>query len=119
MPTAPVTLSTTGASTPSATAPTPLSDTNVYYKSKQGRIAILTGDNYLVFKQTYKTILVITSAQNIVNRNKARPSHQNRALLQDYTKRQLRAIQLISNLVKETYHSRINPFINAVDPQEM
>ena len=119
MPTAPVTPSTTGASTPSATAPTPPSDTDVYYKSKWGRIAILTGDNYPVFEQTCRTALVVAGAWNIVNGNEARPPHQNRALLQDYTERQLRAIQLISNSVKETYHSRINPFINAVDPQGM
>ena len=62
MPTAPVTPSTTGASTPSATAPTPPSDTDVYYKSKWGRIAILTGNNYPVFKQICKTALVTASA---------------------------------------------------------
>ena len=62
MPTAPVTPSTTDASTPSATAPTPLSDTDVYYKSKWGRIAILTGDNYPVFEQTCRTALVVADA---------------------------------------------------------
>jgi hypothetical protein len=115
--------STYNPSTATAAAPAPVSalssDTDLYYKSKWGKVAILTGDNYQLFEQTCKTALVVASAWNIVNRTEARPLPQNRALLQDYNKRLLRAIHLITNSVRPLYNNRINIFINTADPQGM
>jgi hypothetical protein len=116
MSTAPTTPSTATAAAP-APVSAPSSDTDLYYKSKWGRVAILTGDNYQLFKQTCRTALVVASAWNIVNRTKAWPPPQNRALLQDYNKRLLRAIHLITNSVRPLYNNRINIFINTADPQ--
>ena len=75
--TAPTTPSTASAATPTASVSAPLSDTDLYYKSKWGRIAILTGDNYQLFEQTCRTALIVAGAWNIVNRTEARPPPQN------------------------------------------
>jgi hypothetical protein len=77
------------------------------------------GDNYQLFKQTYRTALVVVSAWNIINKTEARLSPQNQALLQNYNKRLLRVIYLITNLVRLLYNNRINIFINTADLQCM
>ena len=59
----------------------PLFDTDLYYKSKWGKITIFISDNYQLFEQTCRTTLVVTGAWNIINRTKAQPPSQNRALL--------------------------------------
>jgi hypothetical protein len=105
MSTAPTTPSTATAVTPAALVSAPSSDTDLYYKSKWGKVAILTGDNYQLFEQTCKTALVVASAWNIVNRTEAWPPPQNQALLQDYNKRLLRAIHLITNSVRPLYNN--------------
>jgi hypothetical protein len=73
----PITLSTATAAAP-APVSAPSSDTDLYYKSKWGRVAILTGDNYQLFKQTCRTALVVASAWNIVNGTEARLPPQKR-----------------------------------------
>jgi hypothetical protein len=118
MSTAPTTLSTATAAAPALVLAL-LSDTDLYYKSKWDRVAILTDDNYQLFEQTCRTALVVASAWNIVNRTKAWLLPQNRALLQDYNKRLLRVIYLITNSVRSLYNNQINIFINTADPQGM
>ena len=58
----------------STTASTSLTDSNQYYASKYGRIAIFTGDNYIVFVLTCRTALVVARAWAIVNRIEDRPT---------------------------------------------
>src|SRR6202021_1750256 len=43
--------------TPTTSLSTTIVDTNQYYTSKYGRIAILTGDNYAAFSSTCRTAL--------------------------------------------------------------
>ena len=51
---------------------TPL-DSNEYYTSKYGRIAILTIDNYATFAATCRTAVIVAGAWSIVDGTEPRP----------------------------------------------
>ena len=95
---------------------TTLVDSNEYYTSKYGRIAILTGDNYASFASTCRTALVVAGAWNIVNGSEPRPGG---AAGRTWDELNRKAIQLISSSVASSIHSRIDTAILAEDPMSM
>jgi hypothetical protein len=95
---------------------TSLVDTNEYYTSKHGRIAILTGDNYAAFSTTCRTALVVAGAWSIVEGAEPRPAG---AAGRSWDDRNRKAIQLISSAVSGPLQSRIGPSIIAEDSVTM
>ena len=84
------------------------SQSSQYYTSKYGRIAILTGDNYPVFQQIYRTTLIVANTWGIVSRTKERLAG-NRAT--DYNERLHKGIQLISSSVASYLLNKISAYI--------
>jgi hypothetical protein len=102
----------------STTALTPLTDSNQYYASKYGRIAIFTGDNYAAFASTCRTALVVVGAWSIVDGTENRPAGAG-AGRRDWDERNRKAIQLISSSGSAPFQPRITDGITEEDAQAM
>jgi hypothetical protein len=102
----------------STTASTSLTDSNQYYASKYGRIAIFTGDNYAAFASTCRTALVVAGAWAIVDGAEDRPAGAG-AGRRDWDERNRKAIQLISSSVSAPFQPRITDGITDEDAQAM
>jgi hypothetical protein len=102
----------------STTASTSLTDSNQYYASKYGRIAIFTGDNYAAFASTCRTALVVAGAWAIVDGAEDRPAGAG-AGRRDWDERNCKAIQLISSSVSAPFQPRITDGITDEDAQAM
>lgn len=92
----------------------PSGDSNQYYNSKYGRIAIFTGDNYAAFAATCRTALVVVGAWDITQGTELRPAGQS-AAARDWEDRNRKAIQLISSATSAPLQSRIADAIIAKD----
>jgi hypothetical protein len=104
--------------TPTTSLSTTIVDTNQYYTSKYGRIAILTGDNYAAFSSTCRTALVVAGAWNIVEGTEPRPGSAGTAR-REWDEHNRKAIQLISSSVAGHLQSRIKAAIEEEDPGAM
>ncbi|KIM94842.1 hypothetical protein OIDMADRAFT_60007 [Oidiodendron maius Zn] len=101
-----------------ASTTTPLTDSNQYYASKYGRIAIFTGDNYTAFATTCRTALVVVGAWSIVDGTEIRPAGAG-AGRRDWDDRNRKAIQLISSSVSVPFQPCITDGINEEDANIM
>jgi hypothetical protein len=93
-----------------------LTDSNEYYVSKYGRIAILNGDNYAAFSTTCRTAIVVAGAWACVDGSEPRPGG---AAGRTWDERNRKAIQLINSSVAPYLRTQINTHILAEDAAAM